>query len=386
MKERIADRVNKIEPSGIREFFDLVLGMKDIISLGIGEPDFVTPWHIREAGIYALEEGYTSYTSNQGLPQLRKIISQYIHRRFGVKYDPDDEVLITVGVSEAYDLAIRAVVNPGDEVLVPQPCYVCYYPVSVLAEGKPKYLSTSSTGFKVTPELLTSNISSKTKVLVLNYPNNPTGVTYTREELKSLAKVIKEKNLIVISDEIYAELTYDHGHTSLSSLPGMRSRTVYLNGFSKAFAMTGWRLGFACGPEDIISAMNKIHQYTMLCAPIMSQMAGIEAVLKGDSAVRQMCTEYRRRRDYIVERLKEMGLDFVYPQGAFYVYVNIGETGLSAREFAVKLLRQKKVAVVPGVAFGPKDDNDRYIRIAYTVDFDTLKKALNRIQEFLRSL
>jgi aminotransferase len=386
MKKKIANRVEKIEPSGIREFFDLVLGMKGIISLGIGEPDFVTPWHVREAGIYALEQGYTSYTSNQGLPQLRKLISQYLYKKFNLQYDPEEEILITVGVSEAYDLAIRALVNPGDEVLVPQPCYVSYYPVSILAEGKPKYISTSKSGFKLTPGLLESHISSRSKILVLNYPNNPTGVTYTKEELRSLAKIIKENNLIVISDEIYAELTYDHEHTSLASFPGMRSRTVYLNGFSKAFAMTGWRLGFACGPREIISAMNKIHQYTMLCASIISQMAGMEAMLKGDSAVHEMAMEYKRRRDYIVERLKELGLEFVYPGGAFYIYVNIKTTGLSGKEFAFRLLKEKKVAVVPGVAFGPEDDNRNYVRVAYTVDFDTLKKALNKIEEFLRSL
>lgn len=385
MKEKIAHRVNRVEPSGIREFFDLVLGMKNIISLGIGEPDFVTPWHIREAGIYALEQGYTSYTSNQGLPQLRKAITQYLKKRFNLKYDPEDEILITVGVSEAYDLAIRALVNPGEEILVPQPCYVSYYPVVVLAEGKPRYISTPRYGFKLTPELLISSISPRTKILVLNYPSNPTGVTYTREELRALAKVIKNKDLIVISDEIYAELTYDQEHVPLVSLPGMKSRTIYLNGFSKAFAMTGWRLGFACGPKEIISAMNKIHQYTMLCAPIVSQMAGIEAILRGESAVEDMHLEYRRRRDYIVERLREMGLDFVYPQGAFYVYVNIKNTGLSSREFAVRLLKKKEVAVVPGVAFGP-GDNDNYIRMAYTVDFDTLKKAIDRIEDFMRSL
>ncbi len=385
MKEKIAHRVNRIEPSGIREFFDLVLGMKNIISLGIGEPDFVTPWHIREAGIYALEQGYTSYTSNQGLPQLRKAIAQYLKRRFNLTYNPDDEILITVGVSEAYDLAIRTLVNPGEEVLVPQPCYVSYYPVAVLAEGRPRYISTARCGFKLTPELLNSKISPRTKILVLNYPSNPTGVTYTREELKSLTKVIKDKDLIVISDEIYAELTYDQEHVPLVSLPGMKSRTIYLNGFSKAFAMTGWRLGFVCGPKEIISAMNKIHQYTMLCAPIVSQMAGMEAMLRGESAVRDMCLEYRRRRDYIVERLRDIDIDFVYPQGAFYVYVNVKKTGLSSREFAMRLLKEKKVAVVPGVAFGP-GDNDNYIRMAYTVDFDTLKRAIDRIEDFMRGL
>lgn len=383
MKIKIAQNVKSIPPSGIREFFDLVLGMKDIISLGIGEPDFSTPWHICEAGIYALEKGYTSYTSNQGLLSLRRTVSHYLKSKYNVNYDPKKEILITVGTSEAFDLAIRALINPGEEVLVPDPSYVSYYQIVKLVGGCPKYLPTQETGFKITTVLLKKTISSKTKAVILNYPCNPTGVTYHEQELKKIAEVIKERNLVLISDEIYGELTYDSKHTPFSTLPNMKSSTIYINGLSKAFAMTGWRIGFAAGPENIIEAMNKIHQYTMLCAPIMSQLAGQEALLNGENSVLEMKREYKKRRDYVVERLREIGLEFPYPEGAFYVFVQVSRTGLDGREFAYNLLKEKKVAVVPGIAFGPGNKN--YIRISYTVEFVKLKKALDRIEEFVRN-
>ena len=385
MKVDISDKVQGIGPSGIREFFDLVLNMKNIISLGIGEPDFITPWHISEAAIYALEQGYTSYTSNQGLLSLRQAITHYLKKKYSLNYSPRQETLITVGVSEAFDLAIRALVNPGDEVIIPEPCYVSYYAVVKLAGGHPKYLPTQKSGFKIDPFLLKKMISSRTKILILNYPSNPTGVTYRRSELSKIARLVREKNLIVLSDEIYGELTYDTSHIPFPTLPAMKSHTVYLNGFSKSFAMTGWRIGFACGPEKIIQAMNKIHQYTMLCAPIMSQMAAREAILKGENSLLEMKKEYRKRRDYVVKRLSDLGLDFPYPEGAFYIFVSLKKFGLSARDFAYKLLKEKKVALVPGIAFG-SELNKYYVRICYTAEFEKLKEALDRIGKFLRDL
>ncbi len=386
MKIKVSKKVESIPPSGIREFFDLVLGMKDIISLGVGEPDFVTPWHICEAGLYALEKGYTSYTSNQGILSLRKAISNHIRKEFSINYNPKTDVLITVGTSEAYDLAIRALINPGDEVIVPDPSYVSYYQVAKLAGGKPKYLPTQNKGFKISAKDLRSAVSSRTKMLVFNYPSNPTGVTYKRKELEEIAKVVKDKNLIVLSDEIYGDLTYDFNHISFITLPFMRERTVYINGFSKAYAMTGWRIGYACAGKEIINAMNKIHQYTMLCAPIMSQMAAQEALLNGKSACLSMKTEYKKRREYVISRLTDMGLDFPYPDGAFYVFVSIKKTGLDGKQFAYKLLKQKKVAVVPGVAFGQESYNKYYIRICYTTEFEKLKLALDKIEQFLKGL
>lgn len=383
MKITTAKRVDSIPPSGIREFFELVLGMKEIISLGIGEPDYVTPWHICESGIYALENGYTSYTSNQGLLSLRKAISQYLKRKYRLSYDPEREILITVGTSEAYDLAIRALVNPGDEVIVTDPGYISYDAVVKLAGGIPKYLPLQESNFKIKPAGLKKAISKKTKLLVLNYPSNPSGITYSKKELEKIAQIVRRNSLLVISDEIYSELTYDFQHIPFPALPGMKVQTIYINGFSKAFAMTGWRIGFACGPQEVIQAMNKIHQYTMLCAPIMSQLAAQEALLNGENALQEMKQEYRRRRDYLVERLREIGLEFPFPEGAFYVFVSVKETGLTGEEFAYQLLRKKKVAVVPGVAFG--SGNRDYIRISYTAEFEKLKKALNLIEEFLRS-
>ncbi len=380
----ISKKLESIPPSGIREFFDLVLGMEDIISLGIGEPDFVTPWNITEAGIYALEKGYTSYTSNQGMESLRVDISNHLKKKYKLSYNHENEILITVGTSEGYDLALRALVNPGDEVLVPEPSYVSYFQVAKLVGAKPKYIDTTKSGFKITPRLLKDSISKKTKMLVLNYPANPTGVSYKRSELRELAQIIKKHNLIVLSDEIYGDLTYDFKHTPFSALPGMKERTVYINGFSKAYAMTGWRIGYACGPRKIIEAMTKIHQYTMLCAPIMSQMAASEALLKGENALRDMKREYLRRRNYVMERLTEIGFDFPYPDGAFYIFASLKEGSFDGKKFSYNLIKEKSVAVVPGVAFGRSKNNKCYIRICYTAEFDKLKEALDRIEQFLK--
>jgi Aspartate/tyrosine/aromatic aminotransferase len=340
----LSKKVEQLAPSGIRAFFDLALGMKDIISLGVGEPDFVTPWNIREKVIYSLEQGYTSYTSNKGLLELRQAISQFLKHRHGLSYDPEDEILITVGVSEALDLAVRALLNTGDGVLVPEPSYVSYHAVSFLAGGKPVYLNTSEeNGFKITASQLNKNIKKNTKVLMLNYPSNPTGATYTKKELDEIAKVVARRNLLVISDEVYDELTYDFKHTAFPSLKGMQKNTVYLNGFSKTYAMTGFRLGYACGPKEIIAAMTKIHQYTMLCASIVSQMGALEALKGGFKSLEEMKREYRRRRDFLVDGLNNLGFWNAFkPQGAFYVFPSVKNTGLSSLEFAEKLLKAAK--------------------------------------------
>ena len=380
----ISRKLDAIPPSGIREFFDLVLGMEDIISLGIGEPDFVTPWNISEAAIYALEKGYTSYTSNQGMESLRFDISSYLKKMYNLSYSYEREILITVGTSEGYDLALRALINPGDEVLVPEPSYVSYFQVAKLAGAKPKYIDTTNSNFKITPQLLKDSITKKTKLLVLNYPANPTGVSYKRSELIELAKLIKKHNIVVLSDEIYGDLTYDFKHTPFSTLPGMKERTVYINGFSKAYAMTGWRIGYVCGPSKIVSAMTKIHQYTMLCAPIMSQIAASEALLKGGNALEEMKREYLRRRNYVVERLVELGFDFPYPDGAFYIYASLRKDNFDGKQFSYELIKKKNVAVVPGVAFGRPGNNKNYIRICYTAEFDKLKEALDKIEQFIK--
>ncbi len=377
----ISKKVQKIPPSGIREFFELVIGMKDVISLGVGEPDFVTPWSICESAIFSIEQGYTSYTSNQGLYELRSHISRFLNSKHNNKYNPE-EILITTGVSEALDLALRAILNPGDKVLIPDPCYVSYYPVSFLAGGTPVFINTKKTNFKLTPSLVEKHVSKGTKAIVLNYPVNPTGISYSRKELSALAKVFVKKDLTVISDEIYDELTYDFSHTPISSLKGMKERTVYLNGFSKAFAMTGWRIGYACGPKKIISAMTKIHQYTMLCAPIMGQMAAIEALKKGSRYVAEMKREYKRRREFIVDRLNEIGLLCYKPEGAFYVFPSIKNTGMNCIEFSKGLLKKEKVAVVPGAAFGSQGEG--HIRISYASNMQDLKEACVRIERFLK--
>ncbi len=386
MKINISNRVEQLAPSGIRAFFDLVLGMKDVISLGVGEPDFVTPWHIREKAIFSLEEGFTSYTSNKGMLELRKQIAHFLKHRYGMGYDPEEEVLITVGVSEGLDLAARAILNPGDQVLIPEPIYVSYRPVVELAGGSAVLLETNvSNGFKLTPDEIEKACSKGrkgcAKALMINYPCNPTGASYTRNELLAIARVIKRHNLLVISDEIYDELTYDFDHTPLASLEGMKERVIYLNGFSKAYAMTGFRIGFACGPSSVIAAMTKIHQYTMLCAPITGQMAAQEALKNGFQAVKEMKGEYMRRRRYIVSALNEMGLKCHLPDGAFYVFPSIQSTGETSMEFAQNLLKKKKVALVPGPAFGSSCEG--YVRISYASSYENLKEAVIRMKDYL---
>ena len=381
--EKINPVLKEIPPSGIRKFFDLVANTKGVISLGVGEPDFVTPWYIREEGVYALEKGYTMYTSNQGLMELREEISRYLLRLIGVAYEPAREVLVTVGVSEGVDLALRALISPGDEVLIPEPSYVSYGPTTMLAGGKPVYIKTRpENGFKLTPELLEEALTPAAKILILCYPNNPTGAVMTAADLARLLPVIAEHDLLVISDEIYAELTYDGKHASIASFPGMKERTLILNGFSKAFAMTGWRLGYAAGPEEIIAAMTKIHQYTMLCAPITAQKAAVEALKNQNGAVKKMVEEYNYRRRILVEAFTEMGVRMFEPKGAFYAFPEISVTGLASEEFAEKLLFEEKVAVVPGSAFGPSGEG--FIRISYATARKDLIEALKRIKRFIR--
>lgn len=380
---RIASKVDQLAPSGIRAFFDLVLGMKDVISLGVGEPDFVTPWHVRQAAIHSLEQGFTSYTSNKGMIELRREIAAFLKKRHGLAYDAEEEILITVGVSEALDLAMRAILNPGEKILIPDPCYVAYGPVVELAGGVPVFLPTDlKGGFKITPKQVEDAVTKGVKGILLNYPCNPTGASYTKKELEALAKVFKKHDLIVLSDEIYDELTYDFEHTALPTLPDMQDRTVYLNGFSKAHAMTGFRVGYACGPQDIIAGMTKIHQYTMLCVSITGQMAAIEALKSGMKDVQSMKKEYNRRRDFIVDALNELGLTCHMPQGAFYVFPSIKSTGESSMDFAKNLLQQQKVALVPGVAFGTSCAD--HVRISYASSYDNLKEAAARIKLYLR--
>jgi len=381
MKNIVAKKVQEMQPSGIRAFFDLVLGMKEVISLGVGEPDFVTPWQIREAGIYSLEQGFTSYTSNKGLYKLRLGISRYLKNKFGLEYCPDEEILITVGVSEGLDLALRAIINPGDKVLIPVPSYVSYGPVAELAGGIPVYIDTTKNGFKITPELLKKHIDKKTKALILNYPTNPTGVSYRRKELEEINRLLLRHGILCISDEVYGDLTYDFNHTAFPSLAGAKRNTLYFNGFSKAYAMTGWRVGFVCGPKEIIAAMTKIHQYTIMCVSITSQMAAAEALVSGKRSVEEMKREYDRRRRLMTVELNALGLKCSLPQGAFYIFPSIKSTGLSSMDFSRKLLEEKKVAVVPGTAFGVCGEG--YIRISYASSLDNLKEALSRMKEFL---
>jgi aminotransferase len=379
---QISKRVEEIAPSGIRAFFDLVLGMKDVISLGVGEPDFVTPWNIREKAIYSLEQGYTSYTSNKGMIELRRDISHFLKTKYGLSYDPEEEILITVGVSEGKDLAVRAILNPGDGVLIPEPSYVSYWPLVYLTGAKPVYINTSKNDFRLSAGELEKAIKKDTKLLILNYPSNPTGVSFSRGELLEISRVVKKHNLMVLTDEIYDELTYDFEHTPFTSLKGMRERTVYLNGFSKSYAMTGFRVGFACGPREVIEAMTKIHQYTMMCVPITSQMAASEALKNGARSVLEMKKEYKRRRGLMVEGLNRIGLTCHKPEGAFYVFPSIKNSGYKSLEFSKELLRKKKVAVVPGTAFGPSGEG--YVRMSYASSMDNLKEALVRIADFLK--
>lgn len=384
--QKIARQVAAVPRSGIRDFFELVQGREGIISLGVGEPDFVTPWHIREAAIYSLEKGQTSYTSNLGLPALRKSISRYVEDFFHVRYDIG-EVLVTVGVSEAIDLALRALINPGEEVIYHEPCYVSYSPSIVMAYGEAVSVTTRKRdGFSLKPEELAKAITPKSRVLMLNFPTNPTGATASREDLEGIAKLCIEHDLIVLSDEIYSELRYDQSeeHVSIASLPGMRERTVLLHGFSKAFAMTGFRLGYACAPQPIIEAMMKIHQYSMLCAPITSQVAAIEALEHGGPAVAEMRESYHRRRDFLVKRLNEIGLECHSPGGAFYVFPDIRNTGLSSKEFAMRLLEEEGVAAVPGSAFG--ESGEGFLRCCYATGFEDLQVAMDKMEAFVGRL
>ena len=385
MRNPLSDKIVSIEPSGIRKFFDIVNEMKDAISLGVGEPDFDTPWHIREEGIYSLERGRTFYTSNAGLKELKEEIAAYLDRRFDLPYDPGHEIVVTIGGSEAIDAAFRAMLNPGDEVLLPQPSYVSYEPCIILADGVPVPIALrEEDGFKLTKELLLGAITDKTKILVMPFPNNPTGAIMTKEDLEEIVDVIIEKDLFVISDEIYSELTYGSNHVSIASFPGMKERTIVINGFSKSYAMTGWRLGYACGPRVIMDQILKIHQYAIMCAPTTSQYAAVSALKKGDADVERMRTVYNQRRNYLMRRFDKMGLQCFEPFGAFYVFPSIKEFGLTSEEFATRLLQQEKVAVVPGIAFGTSGEG--YVRISYAYSIEDLKEALERVEHFINRL
>jgi len=383
--ERISPVVRSIPPSGIRRFFDIVADMKGVISLGVGEPDFVTPWHIRESCVYGLQKGYTAYTSNYGLLELREEIARLMQNKHGVSYDPRREALITVGVSEALDLAMRALLTPGDEVLVPEPCYVSYKACVTLAGGKPIPVQTTvEHEFRVTVEQLEQLVTPRTKVLLIGYPNNPTGAVMPREELLKIANFAERHDLIVISDEIYGDLTYEGTHTCFSSLPGMRDRTILLNGFSKAYAMTGWRIGYALSNADFIGAMTKIHQYTMLCAPITAQIAAIEALRRGAEPMQKMVMEYNCRRRLMLDGFRSMGLPCFEPKGAFYIFPSIKETGITSLKFAEDLLRTEKVALVPGDAFG--ESGEGFVRCSYASSASNLSEALTRIDRFLKKI
>ena len=385
MRNPLSDTIVTIKPSGIRKFFDIVSEMEDAISLGVGEPDFDTPWHIRDEGIYSLEKGRTFYTSNAGLKQLREEIAHYLRRRYQVSYDPLHEIMITVGGSEAIDIALRAMVNPGDEVLIPQPSYVSYEPCAVLAGGVPVIIELKAENeFRLTPEALEAAITPKTKLLVMPFPNNPTGAIMEKKDLEKIADIVREHDLYVISDEIYSELTYLEQHVTIASLQGMRDRTIVINGFSKSHAMTGWRLGYACGPRIIIEQMLKIHQFAIMCAPSTSQYAGVEALRNGDEDVAAMREEYNGRRRYLLHRFKEMGLSCFEPFGAFYVFPCIKEFGMTSEEFATELLNQQRLAVVPGTAFG--DCGEGFLRISYAYSLDNLKKAMDRMEAFITDL
>ena len=385
MRNPLADKVVDIKPSGIRKFFDIVSEMKDAISLGVGEPDFDTPWHIRDEGIYSLEKGRTFYTSNSGLKELKQEICHYIKRKQGVEYDFAKEVLVTVGGSEAIDIGLRAVINPGEEVLIPQPSYVSYEPCAILAGAKPVVINLKAENeFRLTAAQLREAITDKTKVLILPFPNNPTGAIMEKKDLEEIAEVILEHDLIVMSDEIYAELTYGREHVSIVSLPGMKERTIYINGFSKAYAMTGWRLGYACGPANIIEQMTKIHQFAIMCAPTTSQYAAVEALKNGDEDVAQMREAYNQRRRFLMNAFQEMGLECFEPFGAFYVFPCIKEFGMTSDEFATRFLEEEKVAVVPGTAFG--ECGEGFLRISYAYSIDNLKVAIGRLAAFVERL
>ncbi len=386
MRNPLADKIVEIKPSGIRKFFDIASEMKDAISLGVGEPDFDTPWHIRDEGIYSLEKGRTHYTSNAGLNELRVEICRYLERKQGIRYeDPLKEVLVTVGGSEAIDIGFRAMVNPGDEVLIPQPSFVSYEPCAVMAGAKPVIISLKAENeFRLTARELEEAITEKTKLLVLPFPNNPTGAIMERKDLEEIAEVILKHDIYVMSDEIYAELTYNGKHVSIAQLPGMKERTILINGFSKAFAMTGWRLGYACGPAAIIEQMVKIHQFAIMCAPTTSQYAAIEALKNSDEDVAEMCTAYNQRRRFLLHAFREMGLECFEPYGAFYMFPCIKEFGMTSEEFAMRFLKEEKVAVVPGTAFG--DSGEGYLRISYASSLENLRESMVRLSRFIGRL
>ncbi|MCI8453350.1 MAG: aminotransferase class I/II-fold pyridoxal phosphate-dependent enzyme [Lachnospiraceae bacterium] len=385
MRNPLSDLIVQIPPSGIRKFFDIVSEMEGAISLGVGEPDFDTPWHIRDEGIHSLKKGRTFYTSNAGLKELKIEICCYLERRFNICYDFDSEVMVTVGGSEAIDIALRAMLNPGDEVLIPQPSYVSYVPCTVLAGGVPVGIQLEEKDkFRLTKEKLLEKITPKTKILILPFPNNPTGSIMEEEDLREIAKIVEEKDLFVISDEIYCELTYKGKHSTIAAFPGMKERTVLINGFSKSYAMTGWRLGYACAPAMILKQMLKIHQYAIMCAPTTSQYAAMEALRNGDEDVERMRSAYDGRRRFLVKALRDMGFDCYEPQGAFYVFPSIKRFGMTSDAFALKLLEEEKVAVVPGTAFG--DCGEGYLRISYAYSLKDLKHALERIERFLKKL
>ena len=387
MRNPLSETFVNIKPSGIHKFFDLVSEMndKDVISLGVGEPDFDTPWHVRDEGIYSLEKGRTFYTSNSGLKELREEICNYLDRRYQVSYDWHHETIVTVGGSEGIDIAMRAMLDPGDEVLIPQPSYVSYEPCAILAGGKPVIIELKAENeFRLTPEELLEHITDKTKILVLPYPNNPTGAIMERADLEKIAEIVMEKDIFVLSDEIYSELSYKGDHVTIASIPGMKERTILINGFSKAYAMTGWRLGYACGPREIIEQMTKIHQFAIMCAPTTSQYAAVEAMRNGDADVATMREAYDQRRRYLVNAFKEMGLECFEPYGAFYIFPCIKEFGMTSEEFAERFLKEEKVAVVPGTAFG--DSGEGFLRISYAYSLQNLKAALARLERFVEKL
>ena len=385
MRNPLSDIIVDIPPSGIRKFFDVVSEMKGAISLGVGEPDFDTPWHVREEGIYSLEKGRTFYTSNAGLKELKQEIGKYLKRRMHIDYDYNTEILVTVGGSEAIDIALRAMLNPGEEVLIPQPSYVSYVPCAVLAGGKPVIIELEEKDqFKLTKEKLLEKITPNTKVLILPFPNNPTGAIMEREDLEEIAKVIEEKDIFVISDELYAELTYKGEHVSIAAIPGMRERTVLINGFSKAYAMTGWRIGYAAAPEIILTQMLKIHQFAIMCAPTTSRYAAVEALKNGDEDIARMKKAYNERRKYLMRAFAELGMDCFEPYGAFYIFPCIKRFGMSSDEFANRLLQEEKIAIVPGTAFG--DSGEGYLRVSYAYSLEDLQKAISRIRRFVDRL
>ena len=385
MRSFVSKKVCALKPSGIRKFFDIASEIEGVISLGVGEPDFDTPWHIREEGIYTLEKGKTMYTSNAGLKELRKAITSYLERKINVKYDPLKEVLVTVGGSEAIDMALRSMIEDGDEVIITTPCYVSYEPCCILAGGKPVIINLKNENqFRLTKEELEAAITPKTKALIMCYPNNPTGAIMTKKDLEAISEVIIKHDIAVISDEIYSELTYDTNHVSIASLPGMKERTIVVNGFSKAYSMTGWRLGYATGPEEIIRQMTKIHQFAIMCAPTNSQYAGIEALNNGDEDIRVMREAYDERRRYVLHRLEEIGIPCFEPKGAFYVFPDVRKFGMTSDEFALRLLNEKKLVIVPGNAFG--ESGEGFMRISYAYSLEELKEALSRLEDFVKSL